>query len=229
MVKKLIECMIIIFLIPSLSYGSIGDKIVFYVKKFIGVPYDPDPIGAYVRERKIIYDYEVDCMYLTFRCVELAFADGNDKKAIEVALDKRFKTIGILSNEYVVNYEDRFEYGEDMILSGKWGRVLELDRVFTRGVYSSRLNIEVNYIPKEFYSRVRSFMKNGDIIFFVKDPSKSVKGEIVGHLGILEVSEDVYLIHAKGTKNKGGKVVRERLKNYLDKTKYIGFIITRFD
>lgn len=229
MVKKLVKCLVIIFFIQHLSYAKIGDEIVYYAKKFIGVPYDPDPIGAYVREKKIVYDSEVDCMYLTFRVVELALAGGDENKALDFALDKRFKTHGILSNGKVLNYDDRFEYGEDMVLSGKWGKVINFDKNVIRYVYSSRLDTKIGYIPKKFYERIKGFIMNGDIIFLVKDPSRSIKGEIVGHLGILEVAQDVYIIHAKGSKNKGGAVVKEKLRDYLSKTKYIGFIITRFE
>lgn len=230
MVKRfVIPLIFLIALDYSYLEGSIGDRIVFYAKKFIGVPYDPDPMGAYVREKKIIYDWEVDCMYLVFRSVELAFAEGDDEKSVKVALDKRFRTTGILKDGYVINYEDRFEYGEDMFLSGKWGKVLEVNRNFIKEVYSSRLNMNIKYVPKRAYSKVRDLIKNGDIVFFVKDPSKSVKGEVVGHLGILEVSNDIYLIHAKGKKGRGGKVVRERFKDYLDKTQYLGFVVSRFE
>ena len=40
-------------------------------------------------------------------------------KAIDIALDKRFITKGRLDSKgNVVNYEDRFQYGEDMLDSG---------------------------------------------------------------------------------------------------------------
>lgn len=212
------------------SYQSLGNKIVFYAKRFLGTPYDPDPIGAYVRKKTIIYDSEVDCMYLTFRSVELAFGDGNDEKSIDIALDKRFKTKGIVSNGLVYNYEKRFEYGEDMFLSGKWGNLLITNELLLKRVFSERLKMYISYVPKENFNKVKNLILNGSIIFFVKDPKKSKKGEVVGHLGILEKNNgEVYLIHASGYKNRGGKVVRERLKDYLRKTKYIGFVITSFD
>lgn len=208
---------------------GIGEKIVLYAKKFIGKPYDPDPLGAYVRERKIVYDDKVDCMYLTFRSVELAFANGDEKKAEEVALEKRFRTQGILSNGFVVNYEERFEYGEDMFLSGKWGKLLDVDPRALCRVFSRRLGVYVPYVPKGKYKLVENFIASGGIVFFVKDPSRSKRGELVGHIGILEKSNgEIYLIHAKGVKNRSGVVVRERFVDYLFRSKYIGFVITHF-
>ena len=80
------------------SKMTIGEKIAFYANSFIGTPYDRIPIGLYVDSRRIIADNEVDCMYLVFRATELAFADGDNKKAIQIGLDKRFHTHGLLDN-----------------------------------------------------------------------------------------------------------------------------------
>lgn len=225
--KRLSLVLFLLFSLPEVF--GVGDDIVRYAKKFIGVTYDSDPLGSYVRNRVIVYDREVDCMYLTFRSVELAFG-GDESKSIEVALDKRFKTRGILSNGIVVNYEDRFEYGEDMFLSGKWGKLIATDGNIVKKVFSERLGRYISYIPKESFKEIISSVRNGSIIFFVKDPSRSKKGEVVGHLGILEVYRgQVFLIHASGIKGKGGKVKREKLQDYLKRSKYIGFVITSFD
>ncbi len=67
----------------------VGDRIAFWAEKFVDTPYDPDPLGEYVRKNVIIADERVDCMYLTFRSVELAFGKDPDD-AVSVALDKRF-------------------------------------------------------------------------------------------------------------------------------------------
>ncbi|MCX8029422.1 MAG: DUF1460 domain-containing protein [Brevinematales bacterium] len=209
---------------------ELGDKIVYYAKRFLGTPYDIDPLGTYVKEKKIVVDDKVDCMYLTFRVVELALADGDESNAIQIALDKRFKTRGVLQNGYVLNYEDRFEYGEDMILSGKWGKVIKVHSSMLEKVYSGRLEDYIYFIPKSNYSSIRRFIRNGSIVFLVKHPETSVKGEIVGHLGIIEKSSNqIYIIHASGTKNRGGRVKREIFEDYLRKTKYIGFILTHLD
>jgi hypothetical protein len=104
----------------------VGERIAFWVEKFIGTPYDQDPLGEYVSKAAIVVDERVDCMYLTFRAMELAISH-TPAEGIQVALDKRFHTQGILKEGKVVNYEDRFEYGEDMIFSGKWGREITQD------------------------------------------------------------------------------------------------------
>jgi hypothetical protein len=100
---------------------SVGEKIAFWAEKFIGVPYDTNPLGEYVSKATIVTDERVDCMYLTFRAVELALS-RTPEEAIQIALEKRFHSKGILKNGKVVNYDDRFEYGEDMIESGRWGK-----------------------------------------------------------------------------------------------------------
>ncbi|MFN4244542.1 MAG: hypothetical protein ACK4F9_00115 [Brevinematia bacterium] len=228
--KNLVLYLFFVFQLPLFSYGNIGDKIVFFAKRFLGIPYDVDPLGIYVRKKVIVYDERVDCMYLIFRSVELAFSDGNDRVALDIALDKRFISRGMVSNSMVVNYETRFEYGEDMILSGKWGKPLITNENILEKVFSRRLNRNIFFVPKSKYDCIEQFIKNGSIIFFIKNPKYSKKNEVVGHMGILEkVSNDVFLIHAKGTKNVGGKVVRENMKDYLESTKYIGFVITYFE
>ncbi len=47
-------------------------RIAYWAGRFIGTPYDTDPLGLYVRTNRIVADEKVDCMYLTFRSVELA-------------------------------------------------------------------------------------------------------------------------------------------------------------
>lgn len=216
---------------------SIGEKIAFYANSFIDTPYDRVPIGLYVQNKKIIVDNEVDCMYLVFRATELAFADGDNKKAIQIGLDKRFHTHGLLDNNgHVVNYQDRFEYSEDMIASGKWG-----DSVFSRNEMTqmpgSRMYKTFFYLPKDVLLKKQEFLsriQKGDIIFLVKDPKKRSKTqEIIAHLGIADVvNNDVYLIHASGWKglNKPqGRVKKVLLKDYLlEMSKFVGVYITRF-
>ena len=80
-------------------------------------------------------------------------------------------------------------------------------------------------------------LKSGDILFFIKRPEEREKGEIVGHMGIIKVEKSVpapedkqaYLIHASGTKKKGGRVKKVLLKDYISKMRFPGVKITRFD
>jgi hypothetical protein len=73
-------------------------------------------------------------------------------------------------------------------------------------------------------------LKTGDLVFFIKRPEERKVEEIVGHLGIIEVEQDraVYLIHASGTKGKGGVVKKMLLKEYISQMPFIGAKITRF-
>lgn len=213
----------------------IPEKIVFWAEKFIGIPYDRDPLGAYVTRQVIVADERVDCMYLVFRSVELAVS-SRPEGAVEAALDRRFRTKGVIRNGRVANYEDRFEYGEDMIDSGKWGREITPEVGTAREIKSSRGGGAASFLPsQELQSRI-SRLKSGDLLFFIKDPRKRIRGEMVGHMGIVKVeissgknvTRKTYLIHASGTKKRGGVVKKVLLGNYLKKMPYTGVRITRF-
>ena len=206
----------------------VGERVAFWAEKFMGTPYDQDPLGEYVSKAAIVVDERVDCMYLTFRAVELAISH-TPAEAIHVALDKRFHTQGILKEGKVINYEDRFEYGEDMIFSGKWGREITGDIGNTLRISGSRGKNFVDILsPDELYRGLKK-LGSGDIVFFIKNPEERKLGEIVGHIGILKVEQDeeAYLIHASGTKERGGMVKKVLLKDYVSQMPFIGFKITR--
>ncbi len=207
---------------------TIGDRIASIAEQFIGRPYDPDPLGSYVRRDVIVYDDEVDCMYLTFRTVELALSK-NHEDAIKIALEKRFFTKGILGPDgRVLNYNERYEYGEDMIDSGKFGKEVTEQLGPTVQITGSRGRKKVILLPKESIKEIRGF-KNGDIIFFVKRPEARVYGEIVGHIGILKVEGDnIYLIHASGKKNGKGAVIKVPFFDYINDMDFAGIKVTRF-
>jgi hypothetical protein len=221
---------------PFLKQNSVGERIAFWAEKFVGTPYDTDPLGEYVSKETIVADERVDCMYLTFRAVELAFAN-TPEAAIQIALEKRFRSEGILRNQKVMNYDDRFEYGEDMIDSGKWGREITSVIGTTSRIKGSRGRDFVDILSSHHLSGGMQGLKSGDILFFIKKPEKREKGEIVGHLGLIKAeqnpknpeSKKVYLIHASGAKKKGGMVKKLLLKEYIASMRFIGVRITRFD
>ncbi len=207
---------------------SIGQKIAFWAERFVGVPYDNDPEGEYVSKGVIVADERVDCMYLTFRAVELAMSNRPDE-AIGIALDKRFHTKGILKNGKVLNYDERFEYGEDMIFSGKWGSEITTEIGKTRKIEVERLSDSIEILPPEGLIRQMQKLKDGDIVFFIRDPKKSIRKELVGHIGIIKTEDrQVYLIHASGIKGKGGIVKKVLFKDYIKKMPFMGAKITRF-
>ncbi len=220
---------------PSLRGKPIGERIAFWAEKFIGVPYDLDPLGEYVSRATIVADERVDCMYLTFRAVELALSH-TPEEAIQIALGKRFHSGGVVKDGRVMNYDDRFEYGEDMIESGKWGKEVtsEVGRVMK--IKGSRGKDFVEILSSDAFLKGKKKLKSGDIIFFIKKPEERKMKEIVGHIGILKVEKnpeskggkEIYLIHASGMKEKGGVVKKVLLKEYLSKTPFIGVKITRF-
>jgi len=214
---------------------TINEKIAFWAEKFVGTPYDRNPLGEYVSKKVIVADGRVDCMYLVFRSVELAVSSGPEG-AIEAALDRRFRTKGLLENGRVTNYGERFEYGEDMIDSGKWGREITSQVGTTREIEGSRGKAGVAVLRSRELKSSLSRLKSGDLLFFIKAPRKRTSGEIVGHMGIVKVEAQqektsgkaAYLIHASGTKKRGGVVKKVLLQHYIRTMPYIGVRITRF-
>lgn len=214
-----------------LAGQTTGDRIAFWAERFIGTPYDEDPQGAYVTKGVIVADERIDCMYLVFRSVELALS-RSPEEAIQVALEKRFHHRGSLRNNKVINYEDRFRYGEDMIRSGKWGRDMTVTVGPVVRMPGARDIPFVDALPPDELVKKLGEVRSGDLLFFIKNPRKRTVGEIVGHMGIVKVENhgtQVYLIHASGEKNQGGVVKKVLLKEYLSQTPFVGLKITRFD
>ncbi len=213
----------------ELADRPLGERIAFWAEKFLDTPYDTDPLGEYVRGKVIAADERVDCMYLTFRAAELAI--GKDPAdALLVALDKRFKEKGRTENGKILNYEDRFEYGEDMLESGKWGREITLELGETDVIQGSRRKRKVVIVTGRNIMKNIDLLMSGDIVFFVNFPGKTARGEIVGHIGFIKKETDnVYLIHASGSKNKGGKVKKVLFSDYAATMPFIGIRVSRFE
>jgi hypothetical protein len=209
-----------------------GGRIAFWAERFIGTPYDEDPQGAYVTRGVIVADDRMDCMYLVFRSVELALSRSPDG-AVQVALEKRFHHRGSLRGNKVINYEDRFQYGEDMIRSGKWGREVTATVGRVVRLPGARDILFVEALPPAELSKKLGQLQNGDLLFFIKNPKQRTVGEIVGHMGIAKVESqgnpEVYLIHASGAKTRGGVVKKVPLQEYLSRMPFVGVQITRFD
>ncbi len=204
-----------------------GERIAFWAEQFVGTPYDTDPLGEYVRKNVIVADERVDCMYLTFRAVELAFGK-NPADSLNVALNLRFIHRGIVEGGTVVNYEDRFQTAEMMIESGKWGK--DITPALAETLTLSGLpEKEIAFIAGSDAAAVLSALKSGDIVFFVNSPEKVVPGTLIGHMGIIKKEADaVYLIHASGRKETGGSVRKVLLKDYLSKMPFAGIKVSRF-
>ena len=211
----------------------LGEKISIWAEKFVGVPYDRDPQGVYVTRSAIVADDAVDCMYLTFRSVELALS-RTPEEAIQVALDKRFQTRGILMEDKVLNYDDRFQYGEDMIRSGKWGKDITRQVGRTARIRGSRDYDFYEVLSPHEMARKREKLRSGDILFFFKIPEKRAVEEGVGHIGIVKTEREdsgkkIFLIHAGGSKSSGGSVKKVLLVDYLSAMPFIGVKVTRFE
>jgi len=224
----------------------IGERIALWAERFVGTPYDPDPIGEYVKKRVIVADERVDCMYLSFRAVELALG-RTPSESIDVALDKRFMTKGIMRDGTVVNYDERFQYGEDMLDSMKWGREITGDIGHLTSIKGSRGRGSVEILSKETLIEILKGqardLRSGDLIFFIKYPEKRVAGEIVGHIGVIKrEGRDVYLIHASGRKKHenphrlkppggtgNGEVKKVPFYDYVRSMPFAGIRVSRFD
>lgn len=218
----------------EISGKPIGEKIAFWAERFVGTPYDPDPLGTYVARKAIVADDKADCMYLSFRALELALSNSPEE-AVNIALDKRFIGRGMLENGKVTNYENRFRYGEDMIDSGKWGNEITMDIGPVESVSGTRGRHSVWMVSKKALTKLvkgsRKYQpfKSGDFAFFIKHDRKRYTGEIVGHIGIIKKEGDaLYLIHAGGVKSSGGEVKKVILSDYVSSMSFAGVRITRF-
>jgi hypothetical protein len=212
----------------ELSPLPVGERIAAWAEAFVGTPYDPDPDGEYVTLRAIVADSRVDCMYHAFRSVELALG-GTPDGAVDIAIDKRFITRGVLKDGVVQNYGERFQYAEDMIRSGKWGVEVTGYLGPTEKIAGSRGVDEVVMLPKRRIPDVLSALKSGDIVFFVKDPEKRAVGEVIGHIGVIKrEGERAFLIHASGSKKRGGEVKKVLFSDYSGDMPFVGIKVTRF-
>ncbi len=215
----------------SLKGKSTGERIAFFAEQFVGTPYDIDPLGTYVTRSVIVADEKVDCMYLVFRAVELALS-STPAEAIQIALQKRFHSKGVISDGKVTNYTDRFVYGEDMISSGKWGKEITSEIGKTSVIQGVRSGESIDMLPRVEVLKRMEMLRSGDLIFFIKAPHRRASGEIVGHIGIITRSGandvGIYLIHANGRKGKGGIVKKVAMRDYINKMPFTGVKITRF-
>ena len=226
----------------ELKEKPVNERIAFWAERFLGTPYDKNPLGEYVSKATIVADEKVDCMYLTFRAVELALSN-TPEEAIRIALDKRFHSRGIIKDGRVLNYSDRFDYGEDMIYSGKWGREITSEIGRTTRIKCSRGKAFFDVLTYGELMRTIDRLKSGDIIFFAERPDKRTADAIIKHMGIIKIEDqrpttddriqkseirEVYLIHASGLKGKGGTVKKVLLKTYINSTSFAGVKVTRF-
>ena len=214
----------------------LNQRIAYWAGRFIGTPYDPDPLGLYVRTNRIVADEKVDCMYLTFRSVELARSNA-PYDAVNQALTLRFITTGTQADGLVTNYDQRYQYGEDMAFGGKWGKNVTAELGVTKTIPGSRGKEQIDILPKAtlLTQGLRKKLRDGDIIYWVKDPKKRVVEEIVAHLAIVRIKGNKpYLIHAAGDKDRadrpGGGVVKEvPFAAYVQNMRFIGALVTRFE
>ncbi len=219
-----------------LGDSSVGDRIAFWAEQFIGTPYDTDPLGDYVTRAVIVADERVDCMYLTFRALELALADSPGD-AIDKALVLRFRTQGVLQDGKVMNYDQRYQDGIEMIKSGKFGTEVTDRLGKTRQIADPKTGAPIGFLPAAEMQKSMGRLNTGDILYFVRDPSKSLAGGVIAHMGIVKVETKdgtsggptVYLVHASGTKKRGGSVKKVLLDEYLSHMPHAGVKIFRLD
>lgn len=221
--------------INAVSKFGVGEKIAFWADFFVGTPYDPIPIGSYVQNLSINEEDVFDCMSLTFRVLELAFAK-NESSALDNALYFRFKEMGIpnpKNKAKVLTYEGRYEYGEDMIFSKKYGKLVNEEIGEPKKIEAgSHMGGLVSVLSFKEVEENLNGLRSGDIIFFVKNPRNRTVGETIGHIGFIKREKGkVYLIHAAGAKNKtDGKVTKLLLTDYMESRKntFLGVMVTRF-
>jgi hypothetical protein len=218
----------------SIKGIPLGQRIALWADMFVGTPYDTDPMGNYVTTQRIVTDGQVDCMYHTFRSVELALA-SSPTEARETALTLRFSTRGVINSaKRVQNYNERYAYAMDMLSSGKWGEDITEALAPMATIPGARGYDTVQIILKDNILASLNEFESGDIVFFIKPPRRRVVGEIVGHLGILKrEGKEIYLIHASGSKGGfkgpgGGEVKKVLFHQYIKNMKFEGIKVTRF-
>jgi hypothetical protein len=216
-----------------LKGSLIAHKIAFWAELFIGTPYDTDPLGDYVRRAVIVADERVDCMYLTFRTVELALTNTPDE-AVQKALTMRFRTLGIADGR-VVNYDERYQDGGEMVSSDKYGDEITNRLGKTHEIADATGKGIIRFLPGSELRKAAGALQTGDIIFFIRDPSRREAGEVVAHMGIVKVEEPtdqsgrkVFLIHASGNKRRGGLVKKVPLDEYIAGMQHVGAKVSRF-
>ena len=211
----------------AIAAQPVSERIAYWAERFVGTPYDTDPLGLYVQREAIVADDRIDCMYHVFRSRELA-ETSTPAGAVKAALDLRFHHRGVLKDGRVVNYGDRFEYGEDMLRSGKWGRDVTAALGPTIKIPGARGVTAYAILPKAAIPSSLPALQSGDILYWVKKPARRVHDEVVGHIGVLvREGEEVFLVHAAGTKTRGGAVRKVRLLDYLGPMSFIGVMVGR--
>ncbi len=45
----------------EITNKPVGERIALWAERFVGAPYDPDPLGEYVTKEVIVADERVDC------------------------------------------------------------------------------------------------------------------------------------------------------------------------
>ena len=114
-------------------------------------------------------------MYHTFRSVELALG-RSPRESFDIALDKRFFTLGRVEGGEVQNYDERFQYGMDMIRSGKWGEDITATLPGAVQIEGARGVSRVTVLPREAaVSGSIDGLGSGDIVFFIEG-ARGVRG-----------------------------------------------------
>lgn len=199
-------------------------------EQFIGTPYDFLPEGLYVKNKAIIADQKIDCLYLIFRSYELTATKLHYyKNAEEAALHLRFQHLGKIKNGRVLNYDDRYQYAEDLLSSGKLGIDVSAKIGKLTKIPGSRQYREFSFLSKREILKKINKLENGLIILFVKDPKKrSPMQEIIGHLGIITVHNNKrYLLHASSQKKYNAQVAEVDFGEYLKESHFIGAVFIK--
>jgi hypothetical protein len=123
-----------------------------------------------------------------------------------------------------------------MIESGKWGKEMTSEVGKATKIVGSRGKEFVEVLSADALLQGIGSLKSGDLLFFARKPGRREVDEVIGHMGIVWVieteknpqSRKIFLIHASGTKRKGGAVKKVLLREYLSKMPFIGVKITRF-
>lgn len=221
---------------------SLGDRIAAWAAWFnelgkVEYLYGRDP-GGYVTEGRICQDYAMDCVLFMYRVTELARSTSAEE-AVQFAFGTRFYGASIeavVSDDGRVNYNDssHFEYSEEMIQSGIWGKNVTAECGHGLLEAWAGAGKPLQYVPAD--SIDYQALQSGDIVWFVggeaPGPTESTN-TVVHHIGIIDRrGGSVDLLHAAvkplpGFYDRAG-AARVPLRDYLQRVdRFKGIAVTR--
>ena len=156
----------------------LGKRIVYWAGRFIGTPYDTDPLGLYVRTNRIVADEKADCMYLTFRAVELArIADAGHRRLSRRSPSASSPRAGSPTG-WCRTTASASSTARTWCSAASGGGTSPASWVQRRPSRARAAAMRSSSFPSScsLSKKLQKQLQDGDIIYWVKDPKKRVVG-----------------------------------------------------